>query len=171
MTATVARIATSEVLDTSACAATSPASISSSPLLTPCMRTQRQLKRPTGRRSSPSTTSWLAVAPTPVVALNRAIAIGEVHGAAAALALVDELELGNYHPFHAARADLLHRLGRNSEAKAAYEGAAAIAPTNAEWDFLRLGGRASCRAHRRPRRARASEREEPPRRCSDSEQQ
>jgi len=46
----------------------------------------------------------LAVAPTPVVALNRAIAIGEVQGAAAALALVDELDLDNYHPFHATRA-------------------------------------------------------------------
>jgi len=62
----------------------------------------------------------LAVAPTPVVALNRAIAIGEVQGPAAALALVGELELDNYHPFHATRADLLRRLGRHSEAAAAY---------------------------------------------------
>jgi RNA polymerase sigma-70 factor, ECF subfamily len=85
----------------------------------------------------------LAVAPTPVVALNRAIAIGEVRGPAAALALVDELELDNYHPFHAARADLLRRLGRTGEAAAAYERAAAMAPTDAERDFLRLGGRAS----------------------------
>jgi RNA polymerase sigma-70 factor (ECF subfamily) len=85
----------------------------------------------------------LEVAPTPVVALNRAIAIGEVHGPAAALALVDELDLDNYHPFHATRADLLRRLGRTSEAAAAYERAAAIAPTDAERDFLRLGGRAS----------------------------
>jgi len=85
----------------------------------------------------------LAVAPTPVVALNRAIAIGEVHGADAALALVDELNLDNYHPFHATRADLLRRLGRNSEAAAAYERGAAMAPTDAERDFLRLGGRAS----------------------------
>jgi RNA polymerase sigma-70 factor (ECF subfamily) len=54
----------------------------------------------------------LALAPTPVVALNRAVAIGEVHGPAAALALVEELDLQNYHPFHAARADLLRRLGR-----------------------------------------------------------
>ena len=83
------------------------------------------------------------VAPTPVVALNRAIAIGEVQGAAAALALVDELDLDNYHPFHATRADLLRRLGRDSEAAAAYERAAALAPTDAERDFLRLGGRAS----------------------------
>ena len=83
----------------------------------------------------------LAVAPTPVVALNRAI--GEVQGPAAALALVDEVGLDNYHPFHATRADLLRRLGRNSEAAAAYERAAAMAPTDAERDFLKLGGRAS----------------------------
>jgi RNA polymerase sigma-70 factor, ECF subfamily len=85
----------------------------------------------------------LAFAPTPVVALNRAVAIGEVQGPAAALALLDGLGLENYHPFHATRADLLRRLGRNSEAAAAYERAAAMAPTNAERDFLRLGGRAS----------------------------
>ena len=85
----------------------------------------------------------LAVAPTPVVALNRAVAVGEVDGPAAALALVDELPLDGYHPFHATRADLLRRLGRTSEAAAAYERAAAMAPTDAERDFLRLGGRAS----------------------------
>jgi RNA polymerase sigma-70 factor (ECF subfamily) len=85
----------------------------------------------------------LAVAPTPVVALNRAIAIGEVQGPAAALALVDELDLDNYHPFHATRADLLWRLGRHSEAAAAYQRAADMAPTDAERDFLRLGGRAA----------------------------
>src|SRR5207249_2813980 len=85
----------------------------------------------------------LAVAPTPVVALNRAIAIGELRGAAAALALVDELDLDNYHPFHATRADLLRRLGRDREAAASYERAAALAPTAAEREFLNRGGRAS----------------------------
>jgi RNA polymerase sigma-70 factor (ECF subfamily) len=90
----------------------------------------------------------LAFAPTPVVALNRAIAIGEVHGAAAALALVDKLDLDNYYPFHATRADLLRRVGRNGEAAAAYERAADMAPTDAERDFLRLGGRASRCTHR-----------------------
>ena len=85
----------------------------------------------------------LAVAPTPVVALNRAIAIGEVQGPTAALALVDDLDLDNYYPFHATRADLLRRLGRHIEAAAAYERAATMAPTDAERDFLRLGGRAS----------------------------
>jgi RNA polymerase sigma-70 factor (ECF subfamily) len=77
------------------------------------------------------------------VALNRAIAIGEVQGPAHALVLVDELHLDNYHLFHATRADLLRRLGRHSDAAAAYERAAAMAPTEAERDFLRLGGRAS----------------------------
>jgi RNA polymerase sigma-70 factor (ECF subfamily) len=85
----------------------------------------------------------LAVAPTPVVALNRAIAVGEVRGPAVALALVDELDLDNYHPYHATRADLLARLGRTSEAAAAYERAATMAPTDAERDFLSHGGRAS----------------------------
>ena len=85
----------------------------------------------------------LAVAPTPVVALNRAVAVGEVHGPAAALALVEELPLDGYHPFHATRADLLRRLGRRHEAAAAYRRAAELAPTDAERDFLRSGGRAS----------------------------
>ena len=90
----------------------------------------------------------LAVTPTPVVALNRAIAIGEVHGPAAALALVDQLDLDTYHPYHATRADLLRRLGRNRAAAAAYQRAAAMAPTDAERDFLRRGGRASRSANR-----------------------
>lgn len=83
----------------------------------------------------------LALAPTPVVALNRAIAIGEVQGPAAALALVEELDLDGYYAFHATRADLLRRAGRHSEAAAAYSRAAAMAPTEAERDFLKLGGR------------------------------
>jgi RNA polymerase sigma-70 factor (ECF subfamily) len=85
----------------------------------------------------------LALAPTPVVALNRAIAVGEVEGAAAALALVDDLDLEGYHPFHATRADLLQRLGRSTEAAAAYERAADLAPTEAEREFLALGGRSA----------------------------
>jgi RNA polymerase sigma-70 factor, ECF subfamily len=85
----------------------------------------------------------LAIAPTPVVALNRAIAIAEIRGPGAALALVDQLDLDNYHAFHATRADLLRRLGRNTEAAIAYTRAADMAPTDAEREFLRLGGRAS----------------------------
>jgi RNA polymerase sigma-70 factor, ECF subfamily len=85
----------------------------------------------------------LGLAPTPVVALNRAIAIGEIEGPAAALALVDELDLDNYYLFHATRADLLRRLSRHTEAVAAYERGAVLAPTDAERDFLKRGGRAS----------------------------
>jgi RNA polymerase sigma-70 factor, ECF subfamily len=85
----------------------------------------------------------LLISPTPVVAMNRAIAIGEVRGPDAALALVDELALENYYSFHATRADLLARLGRDREATLAYERAAAMAPTDAERDFFKLGGRAS----------------------------
>jgi RNA polymerase sigma-70 factor, ECF subfamily len=85
----------------------------------------------------------LAIAPTPVVALNRAIAVGEVDGPAAALKLVETLEpeLDGYHAFHAARADLLWRLGRSSDATAAFERAAELAPTDAEREFFIRGGR------------------------------
>jgi RNA polymerase sigma-70 factor (ECF subfamily) len=84
----------------------------------------------------------LAASPTPVVALNRAIAIAEIHGPAAALDLVDKLDLDGYYAYHATRADLLRRIGRTGEAAGAYQRAAAMAPTEAERDFLRLGGRA-----------------------------
>ena len=85
----------------------------------------------------------LEIAATPVVALNRAVAVAEVDGPAAALALVDGLDLDGYYPFHATRADLLRRLGRTEEAIAAYERAAALAPTEREREFLRVGGRGS----------------------------
>jgi RNA polymerase sigma-70 factor (ECF subfamily) len=85
----------------------------------------------------------LEVAPTPVIALNRAVAVGEAHGPAAALALVDQLDLDNYYLFHATRADLLWRLGRRSDAEAAYARAAALAPTDAERQFLSRGGRSA----------------------------
>ena len=78
----------------------------------------------------------LAMTPTPVVAMNRAIALGEVRGPGAALDVLDSLDLGEYHLFHAARADLLRRLGRHDEASQAYALAAALAPTGAERAFL-----------------------------------
>jgi len=83
-----------------------------------------------------------AIAPTPVVALNRAVAVGELHGPAAALAEVDRLELPTYHLFHAARADLLARLGRADDARSAYERALELATNEAERAFLagRLSG-------------------------------
>ncbi|PSK88744.1 RNA polymerase ECF family sigma subunit [Murinocardiopsis flavida] len=77
-----------------------------------------------------------AFTPTPVVALNRAVAVAEVEGAAAGLALVDGIDLGRHHLFHAVRADLLRRLGRNSEAAAAYDAAIARAGNEAERAFL-----------------------------------
>lgn len=68
----------------------------------------------------------LSLQPTAIVALNRAVAVAEVEGAQAALALVDELDLNGYHLFHAIRADLLRRLNRNAEAGIAYEAALAL---------------------------------------------
>jgi RNA polymerase sigma-70 factor (ECF subfamily) len=78
----------------------------------------------------------MAIAPTPVVALNRAVALAEVDGPAAALAVVDELDLGSFHLFHAIRADLLRRLGRRDEAALAYEAAIELAENAAERAFL-----------------------------------
>jgi RNA polymerase sigma-70 factor (ECF subfamily) len=78
-----------------------------------------------------------AVSPGPVVALNRAVAVAEVHGPAAALALVDDLDLEHYHLFHAVRADLLRRLGRPAEAADAYDAAIDRTGNEAERAFLR----------------------------------
>jgi RNA polymerase sigma-70 factor (ECF subfamily) len=78
----------------------------------------------------------LAVSPTPVVALNRAIAVGEVEGPSAAMALLDDLDLDDYHLYHAARADLLRRLGRPEDAAVAYTLAAELATSDAEREFL-----------------------------------
>ncbi|MGA5499651.1 RNA polymerase sigma factor [Streptomyces umbrinus] len=71
-------------------------------------------------------------APSPVVALNRAVAVAETEGPRTALALVDALDLDGYHAFHAVRAELLRRLGRPTEAVAAYEAAIALTENPAE---------------------------------------
>jgi RNA polymerase sigma-70 factor, ECF subfamily len=76
-------------------------------------------------------------APTPVVALNRAVAVAEVLGPAAALAGIENLDLGSYHLFHATRAELLRRLGRSDEALEAYDAALALTTNAAEGTFLR----------------------------------
>ncbi|GAA5118436.1 RNA polymerase sigma factor [Pseudonocardia adelaidensis] len=78
----------------------------------------------------------LAVAPNPVVALHRAVAVAEVDGPAAGLELVDRLDLGDHHLFHGVRADLLRRLGRAVEAGRAYDAAIAGAGNAAERAFL-----------------------------------
>jgi RNA polymerase sigma-70 factor (ECF subfamily) len=76
------------------------------------------------------------IAPGPVMLLNRAVAVAEVEGPGAALTLVDRLDLHDYYLFHAIRADLLRRLGRDGEAAVAYQAAIARAGNAAERDFL-----------------------------------
>jgi RNA polymerase sigma-70 factor (ECF subfamily) len=78
----------------------------------------------------------LACTPTPVVALNRAVALGEVHGPQAALDAIEDLDLAGYHLFHATRADLLRRLDRRAEAAVAYDEAIARAANAVERGFL-----------------------------------
>jgi RNA polymerase sigma-70 factor, ECF subfamily len=97
--------------------------------------------------NSTTTTDWaqivtlydqlMAVAPSPVVALHRAVAVAEVSGPGAGLALIDGLELRRHRLFHAVRADLLRRLGRRAEAAAAYDAAMALAGNEADRTFLR----------------------------------
>ena len=78
----------------------------------------------------------LTLDPTPVVALNRAVAVAEVHGPAAALSAIDDLDLGSYYLFHAIRADLLASLDRPDESRAAYASALALTSNEAEQNFL-----------------------------------
>jgi RNA polymerase sigma factor (sigma-70 family) len=78
----------------------------------------------------------MALTPTAVVALNRAVAVAEVHGPALALATLEDLRLPGYHLLPATRADLLRRLGRAEEAARAYDEAIAWATNSAEREFL-----------------------------------
>ncbi len=78
----------------------------------------------------------LELTPTPIVALNRAVAVAEVEGPTAGLELVERLSLGGYYLFHAIRADLLRRLGRAADAARAYEAAIERTENAAERDFL-----------------------------------
>ncbi|MDE2448666.1 MAG: RNA polymerase sigma factor [Gammaproteobacteria bacterium] len=78
----------------------------------------------------------MMLSPNAVTALNRAVAVAEVEGLNAALAVVERLDLGDYYLFHAIRASLLCRLGRNVEAKRAYEAAIARSANIAEKSFL-----------------------------------
>ncbi len=79
----------------------------------------------------------LTLAPSPVVRLNRAVAVAEVEGPAAALAIVDAIDLGGYYLLHSIRAQLLDRLGRAGESAAEYETAAALTDNTTERRFLR----------------------------------
>jgi RNA polymerase sigma-70 factor (ECF subfamily) len=77
-----------------------------------------------------------AQTPSPIVELNRAVALAELDGPEVALAIVDRLDLGGYHAFHATRADLLRRLGRYDEAREAYHAAIGLAGNTAERAWL-----------------------------------
>jgi RNA polymerase sigma-70 factor (ECF subfamily) len=95
----------------------------------------------------PAATDWaqivllydqlLSITPTPVVALNRAVAVAEVESPEAALALVDGLDLHAYYLSHAIRADLLCRLGRTAEAEVAYQEAIDRTGNTVERSFLK----------------------------------
>ncbi len=77
-----------------------------------------------------------ALVPSPIVALNRAVAIAELDGPEVALATVDRLDLATYHPWHVTRADLLRRLGRSAESRAAYDAALELIDNEAERAYL-----------------------------------
>ena len=78
----------------------------------------------------------VVVAPSAIVAVNRAVAVAEVEGPDAALTLLEGLDLENYYLFHAVRADMLRRLGRHGEAAIAYEAAIARTSNLTEREFL-----------------------------------
>jgi RNA polymerase sigma-70 factor (ECF subfamily) len=73
---------------------------------------------------------------SPVVELNRAVAVAEAEGPAAGLAIADALELDEYHYLHATRGELLHRLGRDAEARDAYGRALELVHDDAERRLL-----------------------------------
>ncbi|MBB3036789.1 RNA polymerase sigma-70 factor (ECF subfamily) [Hoyosella altamirensis] len=78
----------------------------------------------------------MTIAPSPVVALNRAVAVAQVEGAQEALDAVDKTHLTDYYAFHAVRADLLSKLGRRAEATTAYTAAIELTENHAERAFL-----------------------------------
>ncbi len=110
--------------------------------------------------ASPDATDWAQIlglyevlariAPSPVVALNRGVAVAHVAGPEAGLAAIDALDgvpaLADYRFFHAARAELLRRLSRPAEAIAAYDRALALEPNRAEEAFLRARRQAAIAA-------------------------
>jgi RNA polymerase sigma-70 factor (ECF subfamily) len=99
-----------------------------------------------GDAAAAATTDWgqilrlydqlIGVSPGAVVALNRAVVVAEIHGPAAALTIVEALPLNDYYLAHAIRADLLRRLGRDSDAVGAYGAAIARCGNEVERAFL-----------------------------------
>jgi RNA polymerase sigma-70 factor (ECF subfamily) len=107
------------------------------------LRPRRDVPGPADTDWAPITTLYQRlneIVRTPVVALNRAVAVAMAEGPQAGLRLVDELErdgdLAGYHLLAATRADLLRRLGRTEEAEAAHREALELAPTDTERRFL-----------------------------------
>jgi RNA polymerase sigma-70 factor, ECF subfamily len=78
----------------------------------------------------------MAIAPSPIVALNRAVAVAEVAGPSAGLAITETLELRDYYLFHSVRGDFLHRLGRDAEAAGAYQTAIGLTDNEAKRSYL-----------------------------------
>jgi len=78
----------------------------------------------------------MAIAPSPVVAMNRAIALAELDGPDVGLAALEGLALEHYQPYHSSRADLLRRTGRSAEAADEYRAALAVTTNDAERRFL-----------------------------------
>jgi RNA polymerase sigma-70 factor (ECF subfamily) len=120
-----------------------------------CTREPPPSPTPTGRGSSSCTTSCWQRRSDPVVAVNRAVALGELDGPAPALLALDGIDdherqqLDSYQPWHAARADLLARAGRPAEAVEAYDRAIALTASDAERRFL-TARRQACRAGQTP---------------------
>ncbi len=110
--------------------------------------------RPNGRASRHSTPNWPRWSRSPIIELNRAVAVGMAEGPAAALAIVDELAhepaLKNYHLLGSVRGDLLCKLGRFAEARAAFEAAAELAGNKREQQLLKTS---RCRGVRDSSRA------------------
>ena len=132
-----ALIAEGHALSAPACAATSPGRTRSRPRSTPCTPTPRRADDTDWAQILALYDQLLVIAPTPIVALNRAVALAEVEGSEAGLEAIEGLDLGSYHLFHAARAELLARLGRDDEARAAYDAAIRLTDNEAERLTLR----------------------------------
>ena len=128
----------------------------------PSTPARRRPRRPTGRGSRRSTGCWPQVAPTPVVELNRAVAVAMAEGPERGLELIDAIDgLDDYHLFHAARGDLLRRLGRDAEAADAYRAALELRRNRPSASSSSVAWRSSARVATRraaPRRTRASRR-------------
>jgi predicted RNA polymerase sigma factor len=113
---------------------------------TPCRRRLSPATRKQGRPRKPTGRGYLyaelaAIAPSPIVELNRAVAVGMAGAPEAALSIVDRLvrdpRLKSYHLLLSVRGDLLDKLGRYGEARAEFEAAAGLAGNRRERDLLR----------------------------------